>query len=817
MIGKFIRLFRFYRQRHRRVHFHPRELTSPTARLGWLDRAWLQDGALRVEGWTCAQGVALRTGGQVVPLTNRPERADVPLAYGARGFRGSAPDRGALALRLELPDGLTDIPLGRPGWRQRLKAETRLLHGFLRDGRRALPHALAWLRTHAPAERLRTRAALRLDDEAAPRLIDPRVLATAEPGPVVEGVTVIVPVHGARLLTQEALTRLAANTEIAWRAIVIDDASPDPLVWPMLCDWAQAQGERVRLLKNDGNLGFPATVNRALAEAQGLPGDWPVVLLNTDAMVPPGWASRLLEPLADPRVASVTPLSNDAEICTVPMPGDPQPLFPGAADVIDRRAAMLGGQTVEVPTGVGFCMALAPQWLARVPGFDPVFGRGYGEEVDWCQHTRALGARHVVQHRLFVEHRSGASFGADLRASRVAEAGRIVSARYPKFDTEVQDFLAEDPLATARMALAVAQVAAAAREVPVFLAHSLGGGADLVLRRRLEGDSPSVVLRVGGPLRWRLELHAGGRQLVLWTDKADEIRDVLAPLRKRVIYSCGVGDPDAMTLPGHLLRLADGGPIEVDIHDYFILSPSVFLLDSDKRYRGVPAPDSPDPADHARRPDGRIASLREWRGAWGQLVEHAETIRVFSRDSARLVAEVYPSATAKTLVEPHRLLATPSLLRAPRTSRQNVGVLGNIGLPKGAGLLCDLARFAARRGEIQFTLFGSLDPAFPPPARLRVLGGYRLSEIVPLAQKHGVGTWLIPSICPETFSFATHEALATGLPVVGLAIGAQGEALRASPQGIAVPLVEGRAVVEDLYAAFQSVFDARVSDVNQVA
>jgi glycosyltransferase involved in cell wall biosynthesis len=39
----------------------------------------------------------------------------------------------------------------------------------------------------------------------------------------------------------------------------------------------------------------------------------------------------------------------------------------------------------------------------------------------------------------------------------------------------------------------------------------------------------------------------------------------------------------------------------------------------------------------------------------------------------------------------------------------------------------------------------------------------------------------MPSVWPETYSFATREALATGLPVFAFDIGAQGEAVRARP------------------------------------
>ena len=46
-----------------------------------------------------------------------------------------------------------------------------------------------------------------------------------------------------------------------------------------------------------------------------------------------------------------------------------------------------------------------------------------------------------------------------------------------------------------------------------------------------------------------------------------------------------------------------------------------------------------------------------------------------------------------------------------------------------------------------------------------------------------ITAWLMPSILPETFSYTTHEMLATGLPVFTLNLGAQAEAARARPNG----------------------------------
>ena len=55
-----------------------------------------------------------------------------------------------------------------------------------------------------------------------------------------------------------------------------------------------------------------------------------------------------------------------------------------------------------------------------------------------------------------------------------------------------------------------------------------------------------------------------------------------------------------------------------------------------------------------------------------------------------------------------------------------------------------------------------------------------------------MGCWLIPSIWPETFSYAVHEALATGLPVFVFDLGAQAHAAAAAENGhLLAPGCEG--------------------------
>lgn len=716
--------------------------------------------------------------------------------------------------RLEEAHSGVAVLLPVPGlWAERI-AVLRLLPRFLLRSLRAAPLIARWIKTRDPSLRAAIGSTLGMNADRRGHEIDPRYFVAPQlAGPVqpAPGVVILLPVYNSFELLAEVIDRVEAHTDLPWHLIAIEDCSSDARVRPWLRDRIAFLGHRATLLENPQNLGFIGSVNRGFASAAQF--GWPVVLLNSDAFVPKNWASRLVAPLmANVQVASTTPMSNDAELMTVPVICAPHDLALGQGDALDEVASRfdLLAEGVEVPTGVGFCMALSHHWLAKVPQFDTIFGRGYGEEVDWCQRVSALGGRHLGLPGLFVEHRGGASFGSAEKQALIASNNLIVESRYPRFPLDVRAFLAEDPLSTPRLALALAFAGLQARgRLPVFVAHVMGGGADIWLQNRMaetlaaDGAGAAIVLRLGGSRRWQLELHLPSQPVQIGeTDDCDLIARLLAPLPPlHLVYSCAVGDKDPVAIPDLLLGLLRGGDTaEILFHDFYPLSPAYTLLNSDARFQGVPAVDATDPAHQARRPDGRTVSLAEWRSAWERLAVRAEWLTVFSQDSKRHVAEAWPALADKIRCVPHVLHTPVPRIDAPAPDAPlAIAVLGNIGLQKGITLVAALGkRLAEIPGAPRLVVIGNTDPAYVLAPSIKVHGAYALMDLPLLAGQYGVCAWLIPSIWPETFSFTTHEALATGLPVLGLNIGAQGDALNAHPNGHTVPLEETEAMAGKL-------------------
>ena len=631
-------------------------------------------------------------------------------------------------------------------------------------------------------------------DQLSAKALFPSKLSTNTNTPI----SIIMPVYNAFELLENSLSRIEQYTDLPWNLILIEDASSDERVLPWLRSWAEMFPDKVSLIKNETNQGFINSVNRGLKQAAELERN--VVLLNSDAFVPAGWASRLINPLLeDPSIASVTPMSNDATIFSVPSIARSVKINAGAVDEIDAVArATVAPLAVSAPTGVGFCMGINRQALKHVPYLDVAFGHGYGEEVDWCQKTRALGMRHVGIGNLFVEHFGGASFGVGRKNIATEASRKRITSRYPTYDAEVQRFLKDDPLHTARFTLALAYAATVHHSpIHIYLAHSMKGGAQKCMEERIASREnegmPTIIIRIGGDNRFKIELHVAGDVHQAVTESEDVLIEVLRHLpRKHVVYSCGVGDPDPIQLPDILIAIASGSDtnLEVLFHDYFPLSPSYNLVDSTLKYRGVPATDTVDPAHIFTRPDGTQVSLAEWRECWTKLIERANTIIVFSDNSKRILMEVWPHVECRIVVHPHTITNTvPRVACRPLKSatEARIGVLGAIGDVKGAQFLSDFAWWLQKEPEAPgLVIIGEFDSRFSLPDRVNVTGSYNLDNLENLIHQYRVGVWLMPSIWPETFSYTTHEMIATGLPVLAFDLGAQGDTVRAAPNGLIV-------------------------------
>jgi GT2 family glycosyltransferase len=246
-----------------------------------------------------------------------------------------------------------------------------------------------------------------------------------------------------------SLARLTTEPHAA-DVLVLDDASPAP-GWSDRCR-EMATDLGFGYYRTPRNLGIPRNMNLGMLRA--LDADYDaVILLNSDTIVPSNLVPALIRPLIeDTSISSTTAWSNNSSVYSIPN-SDPDHLAddPRLVDWLSERLdEEFDGQVIPIPSGVGFCMAIPGTMINEVGLMDPVFGRGYSEEIDWCLRSHTLGYRSALAPSCFVYH---AGSGITKAEGLIGDSDRMVNAhqaiidqRYPLYIPEVAALLASSTI-----------------------------------------------------------------------------------------------------------------------------------------------------------------------------------------------------------------------------------------------------------------------------------------------------------------------------------------------------------------------------------
>ncbi|HEY5301086.1 MAG TPA: glycosyltransferase, partial [Acetobacteraceae bacterium] len=618
-------------------------------------------------------------------------------------------------------------------------------------------------------------------------------------------VDIVIPCYRGLAETRRCIASVLADSDRpTGRVIVIDDASPQPALSKFLA--TLAADTRVKLLRNAKNLGFVATANRGIAEA----GRSDVVLLNADTEVPQGWLSRLAgHAYAQEGIASVSPWSNDATICSYPTVGGGPPAFDLAA--IDAAArAVNAGRRVRVPTTVGFCMYIRRAALDDVGLFDAeAFGRGYGEEVDFCLRAAARGWRHMLACDTYVHHAAEISFGAGATAARAAGEAAL-ALRWPDFARTVERHVRRGAAEPARFALTAELFRRAKLPVILCVSHRQGGGVDRHvehLAETLRGRANLLLLQPceRGVMLTAPGLPGHGAATVPAERTADLVR-ILASVgvsRVHVHHIMGLDDLDLRALISGL-----GVPFDVTVHDWFLLCPPVNLLPHlDGEYCGEPDQGACNLCI-AERPSHGAREILHWRARHAWLPREAERVLCPSEDTRQRV--IRHGWGARAILAPHEpASAKPWTLRpvAPRRDEPlRVAMLGVLAGQKGAASVLALAE-ATEAAEIELRLIGYPEQPLSPHLRrrIKVTGPYKDAALPSLLAKARPHVAWFPAQWPETWSFTLSAAIDAGLPIIASRIGAFPERLAGRPL---TWLVDPAATTAEWRAAFAKAREA---------
>jgi GT2 family glycosyltransferase/glycosyltransferase involved in cell wall biosynthesis len=605
-------------------------------------------------------------------------------------------------------------------------------------------------------------------------------------------VNVVVPIYAGLQDTMTCLNSVLATIDAQTTVVtVVDDASPDDALCAAV-DALAAQG-RVKVLRNERNLGFPGAANRGMRAHP----DKDAVLLNSDTEVFESWLDRLMAvAYSSGDIGTVTPFGGAASIVAF-ADGASGPLSSQQARRIDKIAqAVNRDMAIEIPVGVGFCLYVRRPCLDEVGEFDERrFGRGYGEENDLCLRARRRGWRHVAAPGLYVRHAGGRSYGAAKRLLSVRNA-RVVNYRHPGYDRLIADFIAADPLRGARRAIEQRLLIEDAERPVLLLSVDLPGGVKrhvderqaalrqlghtvLLLQAEERSDRcDGVILAVAG---------SDFQNLTYSTDEIPELRrllDALGLVQIEIHHFLGLSD----VLLEMVVRL--GVPYRAYVHDYAWICPRVSLLSGD----GIYCREPPLAACEACVRDHGSAfpvpiTVSALRARSAAILEGAEAIVAPTRDARDRIVRHFPAVPVA--VTPWETVRPPPRRAAAGVGHVRVALIGAIGTSKGYAILLACARDAAARNlPLEFVVIGYTrdDRAVLDTGRVFVTGPYEEHAAAALLRREECDIAFFPSQTPETWCYTLTYALAENLPIVAMDVGAVAERLRDAGAGLLLPL-----------------------------
>ena len=245
----------------------------------------------------------------------------------------------------------------------------------------------------------------------------------------VGGIDIIIPIYNAYEDLVKCILSVWKHTDLEKnRLILVNDKSPDPRIEPYLFSIA---GKNIIIHNSPENGGFSASVNIGMHYSN----ENDVILLNSDTLVTAGWLDKIREcAYSEENIGTVTPLSNSATLASIPVFGQDNPL-PSNVTVDEMAELVESGSFKSYPqitVAVGFCMFIKRKLIKEIGFFDAeTFGRGYGEENDFCCRAELMGYKHVLCDNTFVYHKGTASFQNEQKKALAEAHVKILEERYP--------------------------------------------------------------------------------------------------------------------------------------------------------------------------------------------------------------------------------------------------------------------------------------------------------------------------------------------------------------------------------------------------
>lgn len=592
-------------------------------------------------------------------------------------------------------------------------------------------------------------------------------------------ITVILPIYRGVEMTLSCINHAlpAILKTPGTKFFLINDCSPDVDMQMMIESVAEKYPGVIFTYRNMTNLGFVGTVNEGLSRFT----DDDIVLLNSDVIVPSTWLPRLAaEAYSCGHVATVTPFSNNATICSFPIINaeNAQP-FGLDVNTIDSVFAERKMPCIESPTGIGFCMYIRRDCLNEIGYLNTErFGRGYGEENDLCQRALKAGWFNLLSPNLYAYHEGGVSFSTD-KLALIERAMKVLDEMHSNYHADVHSFIAHDPMKPARIARYIRLLAKLPAPKVLHISHGKGGGVVQHIEELATFYGAKLACLVLNPVAGNgVKLHLSTEPFAdtINFKLPDDFQALQDMLRAATVSAVHFHHSIELNRCIFDLPKLIGAKKIVTVHDFYWINGNPTLTNKQGLYLQDQVDDIVNPL-YELPAEYTPAS---WRESFGAFLSDAEVV-IFPSDSTKQIFGKYFNLT-NTVVAPHTeagrdISVRPVLFTS--SAMITIGVLGALGREKGADVLESLATMAMRdNAPFKFKLIGY---AYRDLQNVEITGSYTSSFLSDLIVTNELDVILFPARWPETFSYTLSYALESSRPIFAPRIGAFIERLDARP------------------------------------
>jgi len=645
---------------------------------------------------------------------------------------------------------------------------------------------------------------------------------------------IIIPVYNAFDFFKKCVESVLKNTDLQNnRLIIIDDKSTDKRIVPFVESCINKREKNIVLIKNEDNLGFIKTVNIGMKLS-----DNDVLLLNSDTEVTEDWLIKLQRcAYGTEDVATVTPLSNNGTIASIPLFAKVNEIPLGYSlkkyqSLIDKISYK---EYPEIPTGVGFCLFIKREALDNIGLFDEEsYGIGYGEEEDFCYRCLNYGYKHILCDDVIVYHKSEQSF-LDHYKKISDQRMMLLNAKYPFYKGKTDRWCDDYPLKYINKNINYSLCLNNSKANILVLVHAWEehpydykniGGTTLHAYDLIKGLTAKYNFHVLAPYNGVYRLcsywETGEESVIIYSTISDcyfnnFYNAEYSKILKDIIQIFNIDIIHIQHMMGHYFDILNilsekKNALLITLHDLYSVCPRVSKVSYENEYCVHP---NEEKCSYCLSKNGdmfidskfkKTENIGVWKKLWNRLFSYADRVIVPSEAERELIIAEYKHLNID-IIEHGIEIVKKQVLNIDSDTEFNVAFLGSISRIKGKKIVEELIQYSdSFNDNIHFHLFGLIYSYMflQTHKNFTYHGLYYRNDLGKLFKDNNIKLVCIFSIWPESYSYTLTESVANNVPVLAIDIGAVGERVKKNKLGW---LLKTNADIPEIYRTIKDIFN----------